>query len=283
MTHQQVGMTYLLNYKTMKFREKQIQELEEAVVLKAFDNRQMPAKISPAEQAETGRIFTGQGVDGFLDNMSEEDKKRLSFVITEKTVVTLTNGKIFNPNNIADKENWRWIQLNPYISLTREAGKSSRSALFYVENRKAEAAKRVTLNKSRDKARYIIQFDTSHEQQIKIARTIGHPSPEAFSPMELTDYLLTQCDTISAAIIEAADPKNAEASAITTTFHELVRFKIISKEKGGVYRFGGPDGAFVGHTEGKVAEYLASKKNQETVAAILAQLEEKKAEVGITN
>lgn len=265
----------------MEFRGKQIKELTKSVVLKSYNNRQQTAKISPAEEKETGRVFTGQGTDGFLDSISEEDKKKLSFVITEFTVVHLTNGKTLKPTSIADRENWRWMQLNPYISLNKD-DRSSRSAIFYVEDREAEAQKRVSSSKNRDKARYLVQFQMSHDEQVKVARVIGHPSPEAFSHLELTDYLLLQCEAIAAAVLEAADPKNAEDSAVKSTFYELERWRVIEKHRGGVYKFGGSEGVFLGHNELKVMEYLKNPKNTETVAAIQAMLEEKKRATDVT-
>lgn len=261
----------------MEFRGKKIQELDEPIVLKSYNNRQQPVKISPPEDKISGRIFTGQGkADGFIDSISEEDRKKMGYFIGESTVISITNGKVLNPNSITDKENWRWMQLHPYISLDHAAGKSSRHAVFYVENKKVDAERRVTLARTKDKARYMIQFDMSHEQQVNVAKTIGHPSPEAFSSVELTDYLLNQCETIAAAIIEAANPANAESSAVQLTFHELVRWKVIEKYRGGTFKFNGPEGTFMGHNETKVMEFLKLPKNTEIVAAILAQLEDKK-------
>lgn len=260
----------------MEFKGKQIQELEEPVVFRAFNNKNpQPVKLSPCED-ETGKLFTGQGQDGYFESLSQADLHKMSFVIDHSTKIAINDGKVLKPTNMADRENWRWIQLHPYIVINREQGSSSRMAVFYVENRKAEAAKRVALSKLRDKARYLIQYELSYEKQLKVARTIGHPAPEGFSPMELTDYLLTQSEAIAPAILKAADPANDEQSGVKIALHELIRWKIIDKYRGGVYRFGGPEGVFVGHNEEKCMEYLTKQENQETVAAILAQLEHKK-------
>lgn len=267
----------------MEFRGRPIIELEEAVVFRAKNNKNpQNVKCTPPEDGETGKLFTGQGKDGYFESLSDEDKKSIPYLITPQTVVALTDGKVLRPGNQADKDNWRWLQLHPYIVLDREQLGSSRTAVFYIENRKAEAAKRVRASKERDKARYQIQFETSHAQQVSVAKTIGHPGPESFSHDELTDYLLAQCEVIPAAILKALSPENAEDSAVTRTMHELIKWGIIKKEKGGVYRFGGENGVFVGHNDEKIVGFLRDDKNKETVAAILAQLDSKKMAVAVS-
>ncbi len=267
----------------LMFRGKEISELTEMVVFRAYDNKhQQLVKISPCQDAETGKIFTGQGRDGFYESLSDEDKRYVPFVVEPTTVVTITDGKVLRPTNKVDVENWRWIQLHPYIALRKEAGSSSRSAVYYVENRRAEAEKRVASSKNKDKARYLIQFELSFDKQVRVAKAIGHPAPGSFSPAELQDYLLTQAETVASAIIDAADPKKSEQTGTLITFHDLVKWKVIEKHKGGVYKFGGADGTFVGHNELKVTEFLKDTKHVEIVAAMLSILEEKKATLGVS-
>lgn len=265
----------------LKFRDKDIIELTEIVVFRAGDNKhQQPVKVSPCEDSATGRIFTGQGRDGYYDSLSEEDKRYLSYIVESSLVVTITDGKVLRPTSNADRENWRWIQLHPYISLTKAAMSSSRSAVYYIENRKAEAEKRVQSAKAKDKARYLIQFELSFDKQVRVAKAIGHPAPGSFSPAELQDYLLNQTETMAAAIIDACDPKKSEQTGTLITFHDLVKWRIIEKFRGGTFKFGGEKGTFVGHNEFKVTEFLKDPRHTEIVAAMLALLEEKKATLG---
>lgn len=260
----------------MEFKGKTVKELEEQIVFRAYNNKfQQPVKAMPAED-ETGKLFTGQGTDGYFESLSEADKHKMAFVIDNFTTVTISDGKTLKPGNLIDRENWRWVQFSPYICLDRAKGASSRSAVYYVENRKAEAERRISTTRDRDRARYLLQFDLSYEAQLKVAKVIGHPGPEGFSPIELQDYLLTQAETIPSAILQAADPKNAEESGVKIAFHDLLKWRIVEKHRGGVFRFGGPDGIFLGHNEGAVMEYLKNSKNEETVAAILSELEARK-------
>lgn len=270
--------------RTVMFKDREIIELTEVIVFRSYDNKhQQPIKISPCED-ETGKVFTGQGEDGYFDSLTEEDKRTIPYLVTPETVITVTDGKTLKPTNMADRENWRWIQIHPYLSLRKEDGHSSRKAVYYIENRRAEAEQRVSKAKNRDKARYLIQFELSQEKLVKVAKAIGHPAPQNFSLTELQDYLLRQCGDgvdpkldMSAAILNAADPKNAESTGALITFHELLKWKIIERHRGGTYRFGGAEGTFVGHNETKVTEFLTNVKNQEIVAAMIAQLEDRKA------
>lgn len=264
----------------MEFKGRKVLELTEPIVFKAYDqNIKRPVKCSPAED-ETGKLFTGQGPDGYFESLSEADKHRMAYVVNHFTVLSINDGKALKPSSQVDKENWRWLQFHPYISLTKEKkGPAASKAAYYVENKRVEAERRVTASKDKDKARYLIQFELSYEKQLNVAKVIGHPSPEGFSPLELQDYLLSQTETIAPAILQAADPKNSEESGVKIAFHDLMKWKVIEKFKGGTIRFGGADGTFLGHNEPKVMEFLRNKDNEETVAAILAQLDAKKAEV----
>jgi len=263
----------------MKFRDKEIIELTEMVVFRAGDNKhQQPVKVSPCEDASSGRVFTGQG-DGYYDSLSEEDKRHLPYIVEPSLVITINDGKVLRPTSNADRENWRWIQLHPYISMTKASMSSSRQAVYYIENRKAEAEKRVQSAKAKDKARYLIQFDLSFDKQVRVAKAIGHPAPSSFSPAELQDYLLNQTETMAAAIIDACDPKNTEQTGTLITFHDLVKYRVIEKKRGGLY-FGD---TFVGHNELKVTQFLKDTRHVEIVAAMLAILEEKKATLGVSD
>lgn len=260
----------------MEFKGREVQELKEQVVFRSYDNkRQQPVVLCPL-QDETGKIWTGQGEDGYLESLSENDKKAMAFVITGATYIRVTDGKVLKPDNKIDKENWRWIQFHPYVALDRAKGKSSRDAVYYVENRTLEAGKRVEEAKAKDKARYLIQYEMSESDMVNVARIIGHPAPEGFKPIELKDYLLMQADVVAPAILSAANPKNAVLNGVKITFNELVRWKIIEKFKGGSYRFGGEKGTHLGHTEELVANWLANPDNIETVAAMTDLLADKK-------
>lgn len=263
----------------MQFKGKEVKELVEPVVFRAYNNKiARPVKCQPAED-ETGKLFTGQGTDGYFESLSDADKHKMSFIIDHFTVVSINDGKTLKPISVVDRENWRWLQFSPYVSMSKEGGASSRHAVYYIENRKLEAERRISSTRDRDKARYLLQFELSYEAQLRIAKVIGHPSPEGFSPTELQDYLLTQAEVIAPAILQAADPANADESGVKIAFHDLMKWRVLEKHRGGSIRFGGPDGIFIGHNEQKVMEFLKKPENQETVAAILASLDAKKAEV----
>lgn len=251
-------------------------EQAETIVIRAYNSRNaLPVKVRPL-QDRTGKLYTGQGKDGYYETLSMEEKQKLNYIITPDTTVVLQDGKEFKMNDPIDAANIKWVMRHAYIAKDFASGKSSRDAIFYIQDRKAEAKQRVTSAKIKDKARYIVQFNLSLDELKQVAKALGNLSSDTFTELELQDWLLNLCETVPDAVLFHADKQNAKDTDATILFNELERWRIIVKQRGGVYRFGGPDGLYLGHTQEQVIEYLRKPENLETVAAIETELKAKK-------
>lgn len=232
-------------------------------------------KLRPV-QDRTGKLYTGQGQQGYFETLSREEKDKLPYIVTSETTVVVSDGKVLNMKDPVDKENARWVINHPYIGKDFEAAASSKDVVFYIEDRKKEATKRVTASKTKDKARYIVQFELPLDKLKYVCKVLGNLSADSFTELELQDWLLQLTETAPEAVLAAADPKNTDESDAKIKFNELERWKIIVKYRGGVWRFGGPEGLYLGHTPEQVLEFLSKPDNQETVAAIMVDLNSKR-------
>lgn len=259
--------------------ETKTQQLPEQIVVRAYDpKRAVPMKIRPM-QDRTGRLWTGQGVNGYYDTLSHEEKLKMSYIITPDTAVVLTDGKVFKSSDPIDKANMAWVLRHPYVAKNFEAGKSSRDAVFYIEDKVAEAEKRVNKSKTKDKARYVVQYELSLDKLRHVAKALGNLAAGSFTELEVKDWILNLCEVAPDSVLYHTDEKNAHETDAVIQFHEFTKWQIIQKFRGGVYRIGTEDGVYVGHTQEQVVEFLRKEENKETVAALEAELKAKKTSV----
>lgn len=250
-------------------------EQAKQIVIRAYDARNgLPVKVRPL-QDRTGKLWTGQGKQGYYETLTQQEKLDMNFIINADTTVVLQDGKVLNMEDLVDEANSKWILRHPYVAKDFASGKSSRDAIFYVEDRLQEATKRVTGAKIKDKARYLIQFQLSAIELKQVAKALGNASTESFTELELQDWLLNLAETAPDAVLFHADKKNVKETDATILFNELERWRVIVKHRGGVYRYGGEDGIYLGHTVEQVTEFLRKDENKETVAAIEAELKAK--------
>lgn len=251
----------------------------DTIVFRAFRPKtQRPVKVSPLPDS-TGKHWTGQGATGYFEDMTEEDKKKESFVITPLTTVVISEGKVLNcKQNRTDAANWKWIKKHPYIALSKEAGSSSRDAVYYVFNQVAIAEERVTKGEKTDIARYKIRMELSAARQAQIAEALGFPEPRAASPVVVTEWLLDNASENAEMILKLIN-EDEEAKALQKAmalFHILNRYKIIQQYRAGMWRWAGENGLVLGATKERAIEFMANPDNADTVAALEAELAEKK-------
>jgi hypothetical protein len=248
---------------------------QDLIVFRAFNTKkQQPVTCRPL-QDRSGRLYTGQGKQGYYETLTKEEKESLSYIVTPETKVVLSDGLVLDLKDPQHAANWKWLQKHPYLVLDKEKKSSSRDAVYYVENRKKEATARVTTSKLRDKARYLVQFELSLEKLRYVARVLGNSNPDSFTEDEVKDWLLQLCETVPEAIINATNPALSQASDATVLFNELKKWQVIGKQKGGVYKYGGEHGVFLGHTDDKAIEYIMNPANEQNVAAMKAALQTK--------
>lgn len=248
----------------------------DTIVLLAKHGDQLPTVLRPC-QDKTGRVFTGQGPTGHWETMSEEDKRQ-SYVITPETSVVLTNERVIDWNNPVDRANWVWMRRHPYIAMSKEQMRSSRDAVFYVQNQVAEATARVQASKIRDKARYVVQYDSNRDSLLRAAKVLGHIGADSLTDTMLQDYLLQQADFPGMAqmVLEAVTTENSELVNSKVLFTELQKYRLVQRGDAGLFRFGGEKGAPLGHTEETVLEFMMDVKNADTVLMMKNALAQRK-------
>jgi hypothetical protein len=252
-------------------------ELEGATefVIRARYNDQLPVTARPCFD-KSGRIFTGQGPTGHYETLSEEEKRNMNYVVTPDTSVVLTDGKVFYLTNPIDVINWRWLRRHPYIAFTKEQMFTSRDASFYVFNHIIEAERRVRSSKERDKARYLIQYELNRDQLINAAKILGNAGAETMNDTQLQDFLLQLTETQEKLVLNAINPTNKAYAKAKILLNDLIRYRIVQRGDGSLFRFGGEKGAPLGHTEDTVIDFMLDDKNQDTVLMMKTALVEKK-------
>lgn len=262
-----------------KAGEKRPPEFEgtDEIVIMAKHRDQLPVTLRPCFDS-TGRVYTGQGPTGHYETLSEQDKREMNYVITPETTVILTDAKVINWNNPVDRANWKWVRRHPYLALTRDKADSSRDAVFYVHNPVAEASRRVTASKVKDKARYTIQYEANRDVLVRACKVLGHLGADSLIDSQLQDYLLQQADVPGMAqmVLDAVSPNETELVKAKILLSEMQKYRLIQRGDAGLFRFGGEKGAPLGHTEESVLNFMLDEKNHDTVLIMKNALAERK-------
>jgi hypothetical protein len=222
---------------------------------------------------KSGKLFTGQGERGFLEFLTEDERKAFPVIIDRKTTVLISDGKVLDMDDPIDEANWRWIQKHPYISLNRMAGMASRDAVYYIDNPEQEAEERVTKDKIITTAKSKI-YQASNAKKTALAKALGNPGANSMSIGRVEDWLANYAIKTPETIISLLDPKATARVTAMTLFQDLQRARIITRH-GGEWRYGGIDGAHMGQTDEVAIEYIMDKGNEEQVFVMSNILKEK--------
>jgi hypothetical protein len=257
---------------------------EGVIIFRGYRKTQQPVKISPLQDS-SGKTYTGQGTTGFYEDMTEEERKKLAYVVTPRTVIVIREGKSLDTTNSAkDRADWKWVKKHPYIAATREDGHSSRDAVYYVYNEVREAESSLTRSENIDKAIYKLRFECSEAKRVQLASSLGFPEAKSANPSLLMNWLRDEASIgINALTILKLIEGGAEAQAFQkamTMFHLLKRYRVIQTYRAGIWRWSGENGMVLGSTQEKVIEFLASPDNAETVVALQEELVKAKALTG---
>lgn len=254
------------------------------IIIKAYsEHTQQPIKISPCEDREAGgKLYTGQGKLGYYESLTKREREDLAYLITPATVIILRHGMRLNLDDPVDAANWKWMQRHPWISLER-SNRLGKDVRFYVEDLQKEAEDRLVKSKPVTEARYLIEIKASPQQLINAARALGHPSPESFNISVIQDWLVNRASgndgRDAKLVLKCLSPDGDGSVNARILASELKQYAIITKERGGVFKFGGPGGIFIGRNEDDVNAYLLSNENVENVAAMKSALKEAKENV----
>lgn len=250
------------------------------IVFRAYDKRrQQPVKVSPLYHRDKGGIYTGQGEYGIYELLTEEEKKKLPYLVTPSTVVSIHDGKAFDLNKPADKINWEWVQYHPYIALDREKGHSSRDVAFYVENKRKESSERINRDKLMTKAKMAL-YDASLADQKLVAKAYGMVSPDSFSEEEIQAFILNVIESSPGSVVDAFSPGEKGRVHIMAMLKDLLRHRVVVLAKGS-YFHQSPSGVFLGKTEQAVVDFFNDPENSSLLDSMEEQLKgtiENKAE-----
>jgi hypothetical protein len=259
-----------------KRRVEEIQSVEKLgkIVFRALDpKKQQPVTVRPLEDA-TGKLYTGQGKFGYYELLSAEEKLN-GFVFDHKTKYVIENGKVLNiDTDPLHAALWKWIQVHPYVGMSKEECLSNKDAVFYVDNPVKTAESYVSRDKKVTKLKTTI-YNATLEQKITIAKALGLTGADGLSPTQLEEWLIIKTMEIPDAVEELMSPSNSSYAIAMGIAKELVNYGII-KIFGGVYKYGGNEGIRLGISEGEVAQWIANTENEPTVIVMMSELNEKK-------
>jgi len=240
----------------------------------AFRPRTQQAVTCRPLQDKSGKLWTGQGPFGYYELLTEEDKRKLPFIFDHETKVVIEEGKTLNLSDPYDAAIWKWLKNHPYIALDKSLGAGNRDKVFYVANERKEAKERIDKSAKIDEARPAVR-KLSQQDQVRIAKALGLEGAASFSPEQILDWLLSKSNTNPEAVLAVIDPANKAKVNASVFVKDIVKWKVIERERDGVFYFGGKDGVTLGHNEEMVVNYLINPENAERVRAMKAMLAEK--------
>jgi hypothetical protein len=234
-------------------------------------------------QDKSGKLYTGQGDRGYYELLTPEEKGKLSTVFDSETAYVLEDGKVLDLDDPFDAAIWKWLRVHPFVALDKDLGKNSNDAVFYVINEQKEARSYVDKTAAIDEARPAVR-KLSHNEQIRIAESLGLASAKGFSPEQLLSWLLRKCDSDPDTVLASINPENKAKVNATIFATKFIQSGIVERMKDGLYYFGGADGVQLGHNKEMVIDYLLKAENSERVRAMKGMLAERtKAAVGVTD
>jgi hypothetical protein len=256
---------------------------EGTITFAAYKPRTQLAVVCRPMLDRSGKLYTGQGEKGYFETLTREEKDKLPFIFDYETTYIIEDGKVLNLDDSFDAAIWKWLRVHPYVALDRKEGETSRDAVFYVINEQKEARAYVDKTSKVDEARPAVR-KLSHNEQIRVAESLGLGTAKGFSPEQLLSWLLRKCDSDPTAVLGAINPENKARVNATIFFNKFVQQSVIERQKDGLYYFGGENGVQLGHTNDMAIDYLLKPENAERVRAMKAMLVERtKAAVGVTD
>ena len=246
------------------------------ITISAFNPKtQLPSTCRPLAD-KTGKLYTGQGVLGYYENLTEADKKELAEkgipIIDFDTSYILEDGKVVDMSDPIQAGHMKWVWKHPYLATDKS--KKTRDSTFYVVNAQKDAKAYVDKTAKTDEARPAVRRLSSADQ-VKAAEALGLSAAHTFPPDQLLEWLLNKCNTDAVAVLAVINPENSAKVAATRFFKEIERYGVIERMKDGSFYFGGEQGAMIGHSDEVVIAYLLAPENKERARAMKAMLAEK--------
>lgn len=259
----------------MEERQEAVLQAEELgiIVFRAFNrNRQQPVVATPLEDM-TGRLWTGQGPTGYYEDLTPEDKAKLSVVFDHRSKYVVLEGKSLDiKNKPFDAAQWKWIQKHPYIAMSKE--EKTPDSVYYVDNPKLQAEKVISRDKKITKVKTQL-YNASTDKKKIVAKALGLFGADGLTDSQLEEWLVGRIEESPDTVSNLLDPKNASMAKGLVLVKEMLTYKVI-KRYNTVYKYGGTDGITLGRTEEEVAEWIADSNNEDTVLIMSQEINERK-------
>ncbi len=159
-------------------------------------------RIYPVKDKNTGRLLGNvKPVDANGDIiLSLEERASGQYFAKATDSVLLKDGYTLNLADPYDKATWEWLKHSKKIAMSLEDAAKTPSAEFYVFMPEVEAAKSVSVSKSKAKAFQFV-VESSTERNYQVCRLLGHRM-DGLPYTQVEEFLFSLCETNPKKIIE---------------------------------------------------------------------------------
>lgn len=241
-------------------------------MLRALNRKQHPCPICPLPDKNSGKLYTGQGY------LKAADKEDLPLIVDEYTSLRIKDGYRFElDTDEVDAIHWKWARRHPYIELTKEMAKASPDAVFYIENKEAEAEAKVKSEDLIIDAKYMTKKATIGQRK-ELCEIFHEYNAENMTDSELLSFLLDKAALFPKQVLNYFDPTKREGVNLDLEIAKLRKAGVIWRAGSGTFKFGDrqqPNKAVnLGRSEDKVKEFMLTEDNHSVVEEMRMVYEE---------
>ena len=252
--------------------KKQEIDLSNKIVLKSVRGKVgIVIKMQPARDPKTGNwpncVKRVDSNGNMILNEKELNDPNRDYFIREDAEIDVTDGMVFDLDNVGDRFKWEAIKNNPYIapdyyakdnngnSLINGDSKRYGIAELYIVKPGIEATRRISRRKLKhDAETFIYEDERGAEGRVLKARLLGHRM-DYMPDADVTEYLLQVADKDPQKIISLYTGGD---TAVRLLFIEA-RDKHIINYKNKLYTYA--DNVVLGATDEAAILYLKDPKN----------------------
>lgn len=216
------------------------------------------ARIEPTKDANTGRLLG-------VANLSEEDKKQLTFVISPDSFVYIRNHHRIDLSKFEDRLTWSMMKHSPLIAESFHIGQNTPGAMFYISDEVEENRRDMESEDKLYKALSFIHNDKD-EELVARARLMG-VDMSGESADAAKKYLLKQTRE-PGGVDKIISIYSGNQVATTILLYKAIDKGII-KNKNNVFMYGTLP---LGAEEDVVLQYLQSPNNASLVDQIKQEI-----------
>ena len=229
------------------------------IELKSLYYKDAKARIEPTKSLKTGQLIG-------VPNLSEDDKKRLTFYTTPSTALWVRDGPVFDLSKFEDRLLWAMVKPSHLVAESFHLGQNTPGARFYVSNEEEEIKKDLESEEKLFKVLSYIHNDKDSEL-IARARLLGVDMTGEGADTAKKLLLKTVRDG-AAGVSKVLDLYESSVISTTILFYKACDENII-KEKNGVFMYGTMP---IGTDVDNVITYLQSPDNANIVDQIKKEI-----------